>query len=59
VNVLSDQSCVKIAVRKNNSEEKLVIVVKSLVGESEERYGSISFALEAYFGTASEIVVAG
>jgi hypothetical protein len=58
VNVLSDQSRVKIAVRKNNSEDKLVIVVKSL-GESEERYGSISFALEAYFGTASDMVVAG
>lgn len=57
MNVLSDQSRVKIPVRKN-SEDKLVIVVKSL-GESEERYGSISFTLDAYFGTASDLSVAG
>lgn len=57
VNVLSDQSRVKIPIRKN-SEDKLVIVVKSL-GESEERYGSISFPLDVYFGTASDLVVSG
>ena len=47
----------KIPIKKN-SEEKLVIVVKSL-GESEERFGSVSFTLDAYFGSASDMVVAG
>ena len=45
-NVLSDQPRIKIAVRKN-SEDRLVIVVKSL-SVSEKRYGSISFTLEAF-----------
>ena len=41
--VLSDQSCLRIPVKKG-LDEKLVIVAKSL-GEDEERHGSVSFQL--------------
>ena len=41
--VLSDQSCLRIPVKKGH-DEKLVIVAKSL-GEDEERHGSVSFQL--------------
>lgn len=55
--VLSDQSKLRVPIRKGApAEEKLVIVAKSL-GEDEERHGSVSFLLEHYFGSSSEAIV--
>jgi hypothetical protein len=46
--VLSDQSRLKIPVKKNTLE-KIVIVAKNL-GENEEKHGSVSIPLDHYFG---------
>ena len=55
--VLSDQSCLRIPVKKGH-DEKLVIVAKSL-GEDEERHGSVSFQLNQHFGSDTTEAVVG
>jgi len=51
--VLSDQSRLKIPIKKN-TPEKLVLVAKNL-GEDEDRHGSVTFLLDNYFGHQAEI----
>ena len=51
--VLSDQSKLKIPIKKN-ANEKLVLLAKNL-GEDEEKHGSVTILLENYFGVSSEI----
>lgn len=51
--VLSDESRLQVPIKKG-SLEKLVLVAKNL-GEDEERHGSVTFLLDNYFGTSSEI----
>jgi hypothetical protein len=56
--VLSDQTKLRVPIRRGVPDEKLTLVAKSL-GEDEERFGSVSLLLEQYFSSQSLEVTVG